>query len=100
MRPQLVIFDVDGTLLDTEARWKEAWEIIGNKYNAPELGVDLFYKLIGKSGKEELLFIESSECSDVLAQTVGKLIYISYDDKMYLSLHFFVYVIIKRHNCF
>lgn len=34
---------------------------------------------------EELLFIESSECSDVLAQTVGELIYISYDDKMYLS---------------
>ena len=59
MRPQLVIFDVDGTLLDTEARWKEAWETIGNKYNAPELGVDLFYKLIGKSGKEELLFIEN-----------------------------------------
>ena len=34
---------------------------------------------------EEMLFIESSECSDVLAQTVGELIYISYDDKMYLS---------------
>ena len=59
MRPQLVIFDVDGTLLDTEARWKEAWETIGAKYNAPELGTDLFYKLIGKSGKEELLFIEN-----------------------------------------
>lgn len=59
MRPQLVIFDVDGTLLDTEARWKEAWETIGNKYNAPELGVDLFYQLIGKSGKEEHLFIEN-----------------------------------------
>lgn len=35
---------------------------------------------------EELLFIESRECSDVLAQTVGELIYISYDDKMYVSL--------------
>ena len=34
---------------------------------------------------EELMFIESTECSDVLAQTVGELIYISYDDKMYLS---------------
>ena len=31
------------------------------------------------------MFIESTECSDVLAQTVGELIYISYDDKMYLS---------------
>ncbi len=35
---------------------------------------------------EELLFIESKECSDVLAQTVGELIYISFDDKMYISL--------------
>ncbi len=35
---------------------------------------------------EELLFIESKECSDVLAQTVGELIYISFDDKMYVSL--------------
>ncbi len=35
---------------------------------------------------EELLFIESQECADVLAQTVGKLIYISFDDRMYLSI--------------
>ena len=34
---------------------------------------------------EELLFIESSECAEVLIQTVGELLYISYDDKMYLS---------------
>ena len=34
---------------------------------------------------EELLFIESSECADVLAQTIGELLYISYDDQMYLS---------------
>ena len=59
MKPKVVIFDVDGTLLDTEARWKEAWETVGNKYNAPELGTDLFYKLIGKSGKEEISFIEN-----------------------------------------
>lgn len=35
---------------------------------------------------EELLFIESKECADVLSQTVGELIYISFDDKMYISL--------------
>ncbi len=34
---------------------------------------------------EELLFIESTECADVLGHTVGELLYISYDDKMYLS---------------
>ena len=42
---------------------------------------------------EELLFIESSECADVLAQTVGELIYISYDDKMYLSFSGDIYAI-------
>ena len=34
---------------------------------------------------EELLFIESAECAEVLEQTIGELLYISYDDKMYLS---------------
>lgn len=42
---------------------------------------------------EELLFIESKECSDVLAQTVGELLYISYDDKMYLSYAGDIYAI-------
>lgn len=26
MRPELVIFDVDGLMLDTEARWQKAWQ--------------------------------------------------------------------------
>ena len=34
---------------------------------------------------EELLFFECSECPEVLAQSIGELLYISYDDKMYLS---------------
>lgn len=34
---------------------------------------------------EELLFLESTDCADILIQTVGELLYISYDDKMYLS---------------
>lgn len=34
---------------------------------------------------EELLFVESSECPEVLSRTIGELLYISYDDKMYLS---------------
>ena len=42
---------------------------------------------------EELLFIESKECADVIAQTVGELIYISYDDKMYVSLSGDIYAI-------
>ena len=42
---------------------------------------------------EELLFIESKECADVIAQTVGELTYISYDDKMYVSLSGDIYAI-------
>ena len=42
---------------------------------------------------EELLFIESTECADVLDHTVGELLYISYDDKMYLSYGKNIYAI-------
>lgn len=42
---------------------------------------------------EELLFIESRECADVLAQTVGELCYISFDDKMYISCSGDIYAI-------
>ena len=42
---------------------------------------------------EELLFIESLDCASVLAQTIGELIYISYDDKMYVSISGDIYAI-------
>lgn len=42
---------------------------------------------------EELLFIESGKCADVLEKTVGELLYISYDDKMYLSCAGDIYAI-------
>ena len=42
---------------------------------------------------EELLFVESTECADVLAHTVGELTYISFDDKMYLSIFGDIYAI-------
>lgn len=42
---------------------------------------------------EELLFLKSSACADVLEQTVGELLYISYDDQMYLSYAGDIYAI-------
>lgn len=42
---------------------------------------------------EELLFIESTQCAEVLIQTVGKLLYISFDDQMYLSVAGNVYAV-------
>ncbi len=42
---------------------------------------------------EELLFIESTECAEILIQTIGKLLYISFDDQMYLSAEGNVYAV-------
>ncbi len=42
---------------------------------------------------EELLYIESASCADILVKTIGELLYISYDDKLYLSCAGDVYTI-------
>lgn len=42
---------------------------------------------------EELLFIEGNECFGVLSKTVGELLYISFDEKMYLSYGGDIYAI-------
>lgn len=42
---------------------------------------------------EELLYIKSASCADILVKTIGELLYISYDDKMYLSYAGDVYTI-------
>ena len=51
MKPRLVIFDMDGLILDTEARWQEAWQKVGEKYNIHDLGTKVFLKCVGRSGK-------------------------------------------------
>lgn len=51
MKPKLVIFDVDGLMLDTEARWQEAWQIVGEKHQIEDLGKETFLKCVGRSGK-------------------------------------------------
>lgn len=50
---ELVVFDVDGLMLDTESVWKEAFDQAGNKYGIQNMGSTLFPKLIGKSGRDE-----------------------------------------------
>lgn len=52
MHPSLVIFDVDGLMLDTEARWQEAWHEIGLKYGIKDLGTTTFLKCVGLNGAE------------------------------------------------
>ena len=44
MLPKLIIFDVDGLMLDTEARWQEAWDSVGKRYGVQDLGNTTFLK--------------------------------------------------------
>ena len=50
---ELVVFDVDGLMLDTESVWKEAFDKAGDKYGIQDMGSTLFLQLIGKSGRDE-----------------------------------------------
>ena len=51
MNPKLVIFDVDGLMLDTEARWQEAWQKVGERYCIEDLGTKTFLECVGRTGK-------------------------------------------------
>ena len=62
---ELVIFDVDGLMLDTESVWKEAFDQAGNKYGIQNMGSTLFPKLIGKSGRDEKEVLDRYLSSDI-----------------------------------
>lgn len=57
---KLVIFDVDGTLIDSENIWKKALIETGEKFGMLNLGETLFPKIIGKSGVEEESILRKS----------------------------------------
>lgn len=54
MLPQLVIFDVDGLLLDTEQVWKKAWRRTADSFGLLDLKDEEFHRLIGKSGQASM----------------------------------------------
>lgn len=66
MSLQLVIFDVDGLLLDTERVWQEVWRDVAEAYHVEELGEELFRRVIGISGRRvrELLAESLKGCCD------------------------------------
>lgn len=49
--PSLIIFDMDGLMIDSEAKWQKAWKLTGEKYGF-DFGDSLFLKLVGISGKD------------------------------------------------
>ena len=48
---KMIIFDVDGLLLNTEFLWEKAWSDVATKYQIPEFG-KVFHKVVGISGKD------------------------------------------------
>ena len=51
MEIKLVIFDVDGLLLNTEFVWDKVWKRVADKYNEPRF-YDLHKYAVGITGKE------------------------------------------------
>ena len=62
---ELVVFDVDGLMLDTESVWKKAFDKAGDKYGIQNMGSTLFLKLIGKSGRDEKEVLDRYLSSDI-----------------------------------
>ena len=59
-KPQLVIFDSDGLMINTEFLWKEAYEEVAEMYNAPIIRDEFFTKAIGLANIEFKNLVE--EC--------------------------------------
>ena len=62
---ELVIFDVDGLMIDTESVWKNAFDKAGDKYGIPNLGDTLFPSLIGKRLEDEQELLDRLLPSDI-----------------------------------
>lgn len=62
---ELVIFDVDGLMIDTESVWKNAFDKVGDKYGIPNLGDTLFPSLIGKRLEDEQELLDRLLPSDI-----------------------------------
>ena len=61
--PKMIIFDVDGLLLNTEFLWRKAWKDVAAKYGVPKFG-EVFCKVVGISGSD-VERVLNNELSDV-----------------------------------
>lgn len=69
---ELVIFDVDGLMIDTESVWKNAFDKAGDKYGIPNLGDTLFPSLIGKRLEDEQGLLDRLLPSDIQNQLINE----------------------------
>lgn len=69
---ELVVFDVDGLMIDTESVWKNAFDKAGDKYGIPNLGDTLFPSLIGKRLEDEQELLNRLLPSDIQNQLINE----------------------------
>lgn len=69
---ELVVFDVDGLMIDTESVWKNAFDKAGDKYGIPNLGDTLFPSLIGKRLEDEQGLLDRLLPSDIQNQLINE----------------------------
>ena len=73
---KMVIFDVDGTLLNTEFLWEKAWADIAEKYHVPQFSA-VFHKVVGISGSDVTKVLDKNlgdiENREELLDTLEKL---------------------------
>lgn len=69
---ELVIFDVDGLMIDTESVWKNAFDKAGDKYGISNLGDTLFPSLIGKRLEDEQVLLDRLLPSDIQNQLINE----------------------------
>ena len=58
MHIKLIIFDVDGLMIDSERIWANAFEKAGNVLGIPVSGKDIFCEVVGKSGEDSRRIVE------------------------------------------
>ena len=69
---ELVVFDVDRLMIDTESVWKNAFDKAGDKYGIPNLGDTLFPSLIGKRLEDEQELLDRLLPSDIQNQLINE----------------------------
>lgn len=61
--PKLIIFDVDGLLLNTEFLCRKAWRDVADEHGIPEFG-DVFHKIAGLTGADAISVL-NNELPDI-----------------------------------